>query len=585
MDRNNNSDLFEGEDAPHGYPTAKAKIELENFFASRSSDIEIVSKSVYRTYTEPKNWFHKLINILNSAHKKKIKDCQVGCKVISECDILNHYKKLVMSDLPIPEIGTELTRALKNISQHKITSFFSKQNVSSSTSRTKCVSPNVSKAQEDRSNIRSWTAAADSSSLFGLFDIPTKEAEQILKSIRLDEDMIKSSKAVELIKSFQRSYTELETIKFYDRESKLTTDKKIVLDSLEEIKISFKTLGQLCNSEQNSAEASELSLEEMVEFLKRKSDEANKVAREIFIKLNSQPFLLMLRDVSHRIRKRISNIKNQTADAGLLQIDCCLAGKCWDECLVKLETDGWTPNPKNGYVSLSDFKETMMIFRSMELRGDQFVAAHNLLKWLKKSDHEEQVLQSLIQNLPMIKVKKYGYVVLLSVTSFLNDKHMIEDFFHLLQNDEKNRSDTEIMVKPGVVIETPRAAGSGRPRIVDTNHEILDTVKDFTESAGVAAHERRRTNVGRIGFTIEDVRKVLLEKIFHRNPENCPSAATIRRLFEAPNQARNTKTYYKADIAARPGTKRNDETAWGEGGHPHRHQCFSFFRKARYQIL
>ena len=99
----------------------------------------------------------------------------------------------------------------------------------------------------------------------------------------------------------------------------------------------------------------------MVEFLKRKSDEANKVAREIFIKLNSQPFLLMLRDVSHRIRKRISNIKNQTADAGLLQIDCCLAGKCWDECLVKLETDGWTPNPKNGYVSLSDFKETMMI--------------------------------------------------------------------------------------------------------------------------------------------------------------------------------------------------------------------------------
>ena len=137
----------------------------------------------------------------------------------------------------------------RTVSQPKITSFFSKQNVSSSTSRTKCVSSNVSKAQEDRSNIRSWTAAADSSSLFGLFDIPTKEAEQILKSIRLDEDMIKSSKAVELIKSFQRSYTELETIKFYDRESKLTTDKKIVLDSLEEIKISFKTLGQLCNSE------------------------------------------------------------------------------------------------------------------------------------------------------------------------------------------------------------------------------------------------------------------------------------------------------------------------------------------------
>ena len=50
------------------------------------------------------------------------------------------------------------------------------------------------------------------------------------------------------------------------------------------------------------------------------------MAREIFIKPNSQPFLLMLRDVAHRIRKRISKIKNQTADAGLIQIDCYLAG-------------------------------------------------------------------------------------------------------------------------------------------------------------------------------------------------------------------------------------------------------------------
>ena len=67
------------------------------------------------------------------------------------------------------------------------------------------------------------------------------------------------------------------------------------------------------------------------------------------------------------------------------------------------------------------------------------------------------------------KVKKYGFVVLLSVTSFLNDKHMLEDFFHLLQNDEKKSSHTEIMVTPGVVIETPRAAGSGMPRIIYSN--------------------------------------------------------------------------------------------------------------------
>ena len=188
-----------------------------------------------------------------------------------------------------------------------------------------------------------------------------------------------------------------------------------------------------------------------------------------------------------------------------------------------------------------------------------------------------------MRKLPLLLVKKGQIQILMSVTAFLKSREMMEDFIEIVKgretdNEEKN---TEIEVKPGEVPVRERVKGSGRPNLVEKMPEILETVKDYCGVAGVAAHSRRRTNVGTIGFSIPNVHKVVKDKLFSENPEKCPSLNTIRRIFEPPHQQHRSKSLFKSLIPALPGRKRNDETARDDGGHPHRHACFSFFRKSR----
>ena len=92
-----------------------------------------------------------------------------------------------------------------------------------------------------------------------------------------------------------------------------------------------------------------------------------------------------------------------------------------------------------------------------------------------------------------------------------------------------------------------------------------------------AAESRRRDDSGRFGFTMGDIRTFLQESIYKDNPDDCPSLATIRRVFEAPHKQRKSSKYYQAHISARPGVKRNDAPAGGEV-HPHTYECLTDVR-------
>ena len=597
MDQNNNTDdeneaeeLEKHEAAPINVANKKlssneAKAKVQEFMNEKKADIAMISQSHYASYKNAEFWHEKLINILCCALKKRLKDNNTA----ASCEVRVRYDQLKAADFPILEISSELSKAVKNASQNKITSFFAKLTRPAVAQRgpareeTSDAENNASK--EDTENEHPEEAVyppGPQRELFRLFHVSPTDANNIKKAIKLDADFVNSKESVKNINVFLSLHTELEKLKAYDRDSKLTEEKHSILHTKQEISAAFQKLAVLCSPD-NTPENQ--SLEEMVAFLKKKSDEANLVARELFLKLNSDQFQQLVKSVSLRIRKRISNIHNTTPSSSQpLKVDCYKAGDTWDSCIESVEAD-WSPAPNNGYLKVSDFVECRSIFRSMELRGDHFVTSENLLKWLKKTERKSQVIQSLIRNLPLLFVQKDKIQILMSVTAFLQSREMMEDFIEIVKEQKTSKNnkekEPEINVTPGTVPVRERVQGSGRPSLVDTIPGFLETVKDYCGMAGVAAHSRRRTNVGRTGFSIPDVHSVVKEKLFSSNPEKCPSLRTIRRIFEPPSQRHNNKHRYKSLISALPGRKRNDETARNDGGHPHRHACFSFFRKSR----
>ena len=358
----------------------------------------------------------------------------------------------------------------------------------------------------------------------------------------------------------------------------------MIFDKILNLKYDFIKLSELCDSEKNYTNIQGMSMEETSVYLKKNSDDANKLARDLFLKLNANDFQTSLKSVAHKFRKRISNIRNQTPSSSQpLSVVCHRASDTWDDCLQKLEAQ-WVPGYKNGGLKIEDFFQCHAIFKAMELRGDHFVKAENLLKWLNKAEKRlhNLFIHGLVSNLPLLLVKKGQIEILMGVSAFLNSKEMMEDFIEIVKEDSDCADkDLDINIRPGKVPEKERSKGSGRISIIDSNPQILEAVEDYCSMAGVAAHERRRDLCGRTGFTVGDVRNSIMKKLFSSDPEKCPSLSTFRRIFEAPNKSHKSSKYYKSKVLALPGVKRNDETARGDGGHPHRHPCFSFFRKCR----
>ena len=85
----------------------------------------------------------------------------------------------------------------------------------------------------------------------------------------------------------------------------------------------------------------------------------------------------------------------------------------------------------------------------------------------------------------------------------------------------------------------PRGRAGGRTSLQKSRPDVIEGVKDWTSNTGVSAHERRRDEVGQLGFTMEDMHKFVKEKFYSENPQAAPCTATLRRLFSPPFKNRN----------------------------------------------
>ena len=148
---------------------------------------------------------------------------------------------------------------------------------------------------------------------------------------------------------------------------------------------------------------------------------------------------------------------------------------------------------------------------------------NEILRWLGLTGGAKAtIISSLTKNLPILQIKKSGASILINVVSFLNDPDMLTEFMEVFNNDDQtaaNSDDNEIELHKGTPPDDLRKPGSGWPRIIGQNPEILEVVKDFAESAGhgMAAHGRRRDEVGLFGFSMPDLRKNCLKTILTRH--------------------------------------------------------------------
>ena len=347
------------------------------------------------------------------------------------------------------------------------------------------------------------------------------------------------------------------------------------------VRDTFKEVALLCDKEKNLAAVKHLSFEDIGRIMTERAAEANSKAKEGFLRILSKDLLEALRDANHYMRRRVSNIDKSFASNPEITFTCSNASSTWETCLRKLEDLYWKPTVKNRNVRLEQFYSAAEIFRSMEFRGDEFIESSNLLSWIKASEKPMTVLNTLVDNLPILMVRKGSKTALINATTFLRSKTLVEDLMNIDPPQKSNIDGVE--VTEGEIVIEPRNPSSRKPRIVEKYPEVLEQARAFAEIAGTAAHDRRRSEIGRIGFTVDEMTKFIQETCFKETPDLAPSKVTVRRMFEAPSKFRKTQDRYKADISARPGVKRNDDIC-GEV-HPHRHECFASFKISRYFLF
>lgn len=560
---------------------------LSEFFLQEDVKSQLVTISLadVAPYKNPLTHFHNIINVLCVSRGKKVRDCQKGSE---DCEIMSTYREWVKKDSLMKHIVSEVSSASRKLkSQKSMKDFFkpvsSAQRVSADQENNNSSHP-APRNNGGSSGITDSTsrkgAPLGNSSLLQLLEISEKD-ESLIKGLSLDEDLLRCKIVVSKIRDFRINEKELTGKQAWDVDKcNSAARRKFIKTELAAAKESFTRVASLCDKEKNLKEAQDLPIEEIGKFITDRVNEASALAKKTILRLLSNDLLDALRDGNHYMRRRISNIDKSFAPNPEILFSCSNAESSWEHCLKKLEDMDWKPTVKNGNVKLEHFYSCAELFRSMEFRGDEFIPSTNLLSWIKLKEKPKTVLNTLVKNLPILMAEKNGRIALINVVTFMKSQTLVEEMMTVSGSGNKKSNIEGINVTEGTIPDEPRRDGSGRPRIFEQNPEVLDQARVYAESAGVAAHSRRRSEVGRFGFNINEITRFLKNTCFQGSPDSAPSESTVRRIFEAPSLSRSSKSYYKADISARPGVKRNDEIATGEA-HPHRHECFACFKIAR----
>ena len=249
-----------------------------------------------------------------------------------------------------------------------------------------------------------------------------------------------------------------------------------IFEDLKSIKDSLARAVLLCDKERNHSEARDLPLEEMLDFLTKRTEEANSEVRGAFLRLRSKEFLDNLKDMNHEMRRRINYVDlTHPPTKEDFKITCNKAASTWSECLKSLEDSEWKPTSSCGNVNLNHFYTCRDMFVAAELRGEEAIQSCKLLEWLDITEKRQTALESLVENLPLLMVQAGDVTILLNVSTFLKSDSLMAQLMTIAK-EEKSFADNQnkdLNTTEGTVPNITRKPGSGRKRIVEERPEIF----------------------------------------------------------------------------------------------------------------
>ena len=286
----------------------------------------------------------------------------------------------------------------------------------------------------------------------------------------------------------------------------------------------------------------------------------------------------LLPKINRKLQKRISNLKVKS-EGKSVQMAAPNVSKSWAECRESLGTK----TTKDGFCTLSpeEVERIEHFFDWLARCGHEWCKPEDVLNFLNKPHSELKNLTNLlIQNFPIIKLSKSGFVILLSAEEFFSSGEQLFTLMELFkQGESKEYFDDKAKVGSDIILKKARGKSGGRTPLTKSRADVIQGIKDWTANTGITAHERRRDEIGQLGFTMQDLHRFVRDKLYSDNPKSAPSSWTLRILFSAPFRNRRNAAKYKDIIKAKPGVKRNNANAGA--AHEHRQSCFTLAKMVR----
>jgi hypothetical protein len=137
--------------------------------------------------------------------------------------------------------------------------------------------------------------------------------------------------------------------------------------------------------------------------------------------------------------------------------------------------------------------------------GHEWFQPINILNLLHKQECEIKNLTNLlVQTLPILKLSRSGVIVLIDAEEFFASGDQLCSLMELFNSESKEKEDRDTEVEN---LKKARGKAGGKTPLKKSRPDVIEGIKDWTSNTGGTAHERRRDEVGQLGFTMQDLYK------------------------------------------------------------------------------
>ena len=241
----------------------------------------------------------------------------------------------------------------------------------------------------------------------------------------------------------------------------------------------------------------------------------------------------------------------------------------WADAIAKLDTCAeYSP------LTFEQLCHVRMLFDKQAKQGSSYMSVQALLAHFNVEDSGcRSVSQQLIETFPVLLLAKDNTQVLVDMHELMVNGELFDEILTMDDTVHAVPVPVASIDSSERVVEQVDKQQPGRVPLIEQYPQIVSMTTEFIRANGFKAQERRRTETGSCGVTLEQIRKHLVDNI----PGLKISLKSVHLLLRAPRKGTHAADGYKNVVDARPGVKDNSNRK----SHPDQHHCASQVKTAR----